>query len=227
MSQLRKKYQISYWEEMYCKIVRTIRGSKTCPKFLFKKSYRKYGKKNNLARYYIEKYEGVCIGKYTFGSEYISRDMVKSIGNYCSISQNVHLVRNTHRTDWTSTHPFLYEQGCNLIQKDITTDTFGPVEHSITIGNDVWLADNCIIFHGVKIGDGAVIAAGAIVTKDVPPYAVVIGFNKIVKYRFNKITIEKLLKIKWWDFPEEKLKLYSDIMKEPEKFISAYERDNA
>ena len=75
-----------------------------------------------------------------------------------------------------------------------------------SIGNDVWIAAGAHVLRGVKVSDGAVIAANAVVTKDVPPYAIVAGVPaKIVKYRFSDDQIKSLLDIKWWDFSEEQL----------------------
>lgn len=87
------------------------------------------------------------------------------------------------------------------------------------IGNDVWIATGAVLVcgnHALKIGDGAVVAAGAVVTKDVPPYAVVAGCPaEIIKYRFDKDTIEKLLNLKWWDkdsdWIKEKVSVFTDI----------------
>lgn len=77
----------------------------------------------------------------------------------------------------------------------------------IEIGNDVWIGDNVTIKNGVKIGDGAVIGACALVTKDIPPYAIVGGVPaKIIKYRFEEKIINELLELKWWNFNDEILK---------------------
>ena len=72
------------------------------------------------------------------------------------------------------------------------------------IGNDVWIAAGAQVLHKVTVGDGAVIGGGAVVTKDVPPYAIVAGVPaRIIKFRFDEKTIDELLDIKWWDWPEE------------------------
>ncbi|WP_442920484.1 CatB-related O-acetyltransferase [Methanobrevibacter sp.] len=74
------------------------------------------------------------------------------------------------------------------------------------VGNDVWIGSDAKILSGTKINDGSIIGANSIVTKDVPPYAIVAGNPaKIIRYRFNNEIIEKLLEIKWWNFKEEEL----------------------
>jgi virginiamycin A acetyltransferase len=76
----------------------------------------------------------------------------------------------------------------------------------IIIGNDVTVGANAIILPGVRIGDGAVVGAGAIVTTDVPPYAIVAGVPaKIIRYRYSSEQIEKLLRIAWWNWDEDKI----------------------
>ncbi|MDE5763719.1 MAG: CatB-related O-acetyltransferase [Ruminococcus sp.] len=72
------------------------------------------------------------------------------------------------------------------------------------IGNDVWIASGAQILHKVTVGDGAVIGGGAVVTKDVPPYAIVAGVPaRIIKFRFDENTINELLSLKWWDWPQD------------------------
>ncbi|MFH1247330.1 MAG: CatB-related O-acetyltransferase [Candidatus Micrarchaeota archaeon] len=78
---------------------------------------------------------------------------------------------------------------------------------AVKIGNNVWLAQNAIVLPGVTIGNGAVIGANAVVTKNVPPFTIAVGVPaKVVKFRFSKNVIRQLQKIKWWDWPEDKLK---------------------
>ena len=91
---------------------------------------------------------------------------------------------------------------------------------SVVIGNDVWIGADAIILPGVRIGDGAVIAAGAVVTKDVECYEVVGGNPaRHIKYRFEQSTIDKLMKLQWWNWDEKKLRENIELFFQPEKFI--------
>lgn len=124
------------------------------------------------------------------------------IGNYCSIAHNVHFLINTqHDYTGVSTYPWN-----NPYNKVFDCNISSKAKNQIVIGNDVWIGRGAVIFGGVHIGNGAVIAANAVVTKDVPPYAIVGGNPaKCIKYRFNTATIQKLMKIKWWYWPEERI----------------------
>ena len=93
------------------------------------------------------------------------------------------------------------------------------------IGNDVWIGKRAIIKAGVKIGDGAVVGAGAVVTKDVPPYAIVAGVPaKIIKYRFDEDTIAQLLKTKWWNLSDEELEKRAGNITNVHEFLMDLER---
>ncbi|MEW9702927.1 CatB-related O-acetyltransferase [Paenibacillus sp. SI8] len=125
-----------------------------------------------------------------FQSGVISPNVI--IGRYCSISHNVHLGASQHPMDYLST---------GILNMDF--DIKGMVSQTdyTVIGSDVWIGLNVVVMNGVKIGHGAVIGAGAIVTKDIPPYAVVGGVPaKIIKYRFEQDVIDELLESKWWEF---------------------------
>jgi chloramphenicol O-acetyltransferase type B len=120
-----------------------------------------------------------------------------SIGAYTSIGTDVKVfLGGEHRTDWVTTFPFslLWEAG-----KEI--DGHPKSKGNVVIGSDVWIANDALIMSGVTIGDGAVIGARAVVTKDVPAYAVVAGNpSRIVRFRFDSRIIERLLEIKWWEW---------------------------
>ena len=100
-----------------------------------------------------------------------------------------------------------------------------PYVHSTIIGNDVWIGARSIILDNVTIGDGAVIGSGSIITKDVPPYAVVVGANKIIKYRFPDEIIQKLLLMKWWEWDDDKIRKSYHLFHDPIKFVDTYSGD--
>lgn len=118
-----------------------------------------------------------------------------TIGRYCSIGPHVviGLEKNKHPMHWLTTAlftPVLEARYTSTLKSEITT-----------IGHDCWIGRGVVIMAGVKVGHGAVIAAGSIVTKDVPPYAVWAGTPaKLVKYRFSSEMIEKLLASQWWNY---------------------------
>jgi acetyltransferase-like isoleucine patch superfamily enzyme len=146
------------------------------------------------------------IGDHTYGKpRVVSRGEGRSltIGKYCSISTQVLIfLGSEHRTDWISTYPF------PILWREVSSIKGHPSSKGdVRIGNDVTIGYHVLILSGVTIGDGAVIGAGSVVASDVPPYAIVAGNPAhVLRYRFDEETIKKLLKIRWWDWPEEKVK---------------------
>ncbi|NOW90348.1 virginiamycin A acetyltransferase [Clostridium beijerinckii] len=130
------------------------------------------------------------------------------IGKFCSIACKAKFLmtsgNHTMKSLSTYTFPIFYEKwGLDVSLITNAWDNKGD----IVIGNDVWIGYDAIIMSGVKIGDGAIIGTRAIVTNDVPPYTIVGGIPaKVIKKRFGDDIILKLLKIKWWDWPYEKIK---------------------
>lgn len=141
---------------------------------------------------------------------------VESIGRFCSIAANVICGQSEHPTDFVSASPIFV--GFSLKGRDV--DTFrernqiglakagrklnaalGERANKIRIGNDVWIGEAAFIRRGVTIGDGAIIAARAVVTRDVPPYAIVAGTPaRIIRYRFEPEVIAELLRLQWWNY---------------------------
>lgn len=125
-----------------------------------------------------------------------------TIGKYCSLSWNLSIGGKNHNYKTLTTHPkwrfFRMTPNLENIQPNLG-------EHSsCKIGNDVWLGANTVVLRNVEIGDGAVIGAGSVVTKDVPPYSIVVGNPaKVIKKRFDDAIIEELLDIQWWEWPDE------------------------
>ncbi|MDP2070954.1 CatB-related O-acetyltransferase [Methylotenera sp.] len=127
------------------------------------------------------------------------------IGAYCSIASNVQIfLGGQHCINWVSSYPFpfFFHMDASFREKSLAADSRGDV----IIGSDVWLCANCIILSGVTIGHGAVIANGAIISRDVEPYAVMAGNPaKLVKWRFEEPTRKALLESKWWEWPEDEI----------------------
>ena len=146
-----------------------------------------------------------------------------TVGNYTSIASPLYVHGATE-------HP------CVFNRNFVSTFPFGdkdweptyPKSQSrgkIVIGSDVWVGESVTLLSGVKIGDGAIVGAKAVVAKDVAPYAIVVGNPaRIVRYRFSPEVIEKLLIIKWWDWPDEKVKGALEDMKDINKFIEKYDK---
>lgn len=129
------------------------------------------------------------------------------IGAFCSIADNVYIGGAEHPINWLSTSPAFQDIKNSSTKKHFARHHWNPYSRRIVIGNDVWIGHGAVILQGITIGNGAVIGANAVVTKDVPPYAVVVGCPaKIIKYRFNEPTISILLSSKWWEWSDEKLK---------------------
>jgi len=140
------------------------------------------------------------------------------IGKFCSIARNVTIGPSNHDLSMISTHPFLYSPFYKIVDEYTKPSNNNPP----IIGNDVWVGINSIILNNVKIGDGAIIGAGSIVTKDVEPYSVVGGVPaKHIKYRFEKEVIEKLLEIQWWNWSNKKMKKRVGDFNNVEKFLES------
>ncbi|MGF1519688.1 MAG: CatB-related O-acetyltransferase [Nodosilinea sp.] len=126
------------------------------------------------------------------------------IGKFCSIASDVKFIMNggNHRTDWLTNYPFpIFGQGWEVAMPDEW-----PHKGDTVIGNDVWIGYGATLMPGVQVGDGAIVAAQAVVTKSVPPYAVVGGNPaQIIRYRFDEATIEALLGLQWWHWEIEKI----------------------
>lgn len=175
---------------------------------LFTKKFRSINSHNEAYPVNIFRLEKVEIGNQTYGGIYIfdhSNDDTKvEIGHYCSIALDVKFILGSdHSTNCISSFPFKSKLG--MIERESHS------KGSIILKDDVWIAANSIILSGVTIGQGAVVAAGSVVTKDVPPYSIVAGVPaRVIKYRFSEAIIKKLLLIDYSNLNLEKIKNHLD-----------------
>ena len=164
------------------------------------------------------------IGEYTYGNPEVHNWTEKwkvTIGKFCSFGEGVHIiVDGEHRTDWVCNFPL------SPLLMMIPENYGHPTSKGdITIGNDVWVGMYSIILSGVTIGDGAVIGAGSVVTKDVKPYEIVAGVPaRHIKFRFTLKNIEELEKIAWWNWPF--LKLQEKVRELESKDVYAFIKNN-
>ncbi len=157
---------------------------------------------------FVKIYDNAClfncqIDNYT----YIGRDSFfrnTKVGKFCSISQNIKSGLGKHpSSDFVSSHPAFYSTlkqcGASFVDKNYFAEL-----GKVIIGNDVWIGANCFIADDVTIGDGAILATGSVVNKDVPPYMIVGGVPaKIIRPRFDEKIIEQLLAFQWWNQSDE------------------------
>ena len=157
-------------------------------------------------KFYAAKLDGnVTIGRNTSlwgpSLDIITGSGKVAIGNFCSIARNVYMQTFNHNTQKLTT----YFIGKNVFKEKWDNEQVSKGD--ITIQNDVWIGTNVTILGGVKIGNGAVVAAGSVVTKDIPPFAIVGGVPaKVLDYRFESAMIDRIQKLAWWDWPIEKIK---------------------
>ena len=165
----------------------------------------------------------IQVGSYTMYNDFVNdpRDFQRNnvlyhypinhdrliIGRFCSIACGAKFIFTSanHTLRSLSTYPFpLFFEEWGLDKAGVTEawDNKGD----ITVGSDVWIGYEAVVMQGVTIGDGAVIGARSVVTRDVPPYAIVAGAPaRLIRMRFSESTVSRLLELKWWDWPEERL----------------------
>ncbi|WP_375241426.1 CatB-related O-acetyltransferase [Polaribacter sp.] len=197
-------------------------------KFLNFLKYRLYRKKTidkKVLRFMSNNpsYKKYDVGKGTYGFPEIfdwNDDSKLLIGKYCSIGDNVSiLLGGEHYSNFISTYPF-HSFNNSFIAKDRKT------KGNVVIGNDVWICNGVTILSGVTIGHGAIIGAGSVVTKNVADYNIVAGNPaRVIRKRFTDKQIEKLIKISWWNWEDEKIKNNLEQLSslELDNFLETYE----
>lgn len=143
-----------------------------------------------------------------------------NIGSFCSIASGVSIGGVGHPTHFVSTSPVF------LSHKDSVKSKFARHEYlprlRTHIGHDVWIGERALIKAGVRIGDGAVVGMGSIVTKDVEPYSIVAGNPaQLVRMRFDRGVVEGLLKMRWWELPDSELQKSGALFDDPVRLLSS------
>lgn len=156
----------------------------------------------SLRKFYLERY-GIKIGYGSYGGCFHRSHIPRGteFGNYCSIAQGVQIFRANHPLEYFTLHPLFYNPVMGYVKKDRLD------RPKLYIGHDVWIGANVIILSGCcKVGNGAIIGAGSVITKDVPPYAIVAGNPaKRIRMRFSPDVIEKLEATEWWNQDKNEL----------------------
>lgn len=173
----------------------------------------------------IEVFPRPTIGRYSYGPLLDTLYGIEKVGAFCSFAEGAAVVGN--HDVYISSHEFLsfngnwekhpgYIPGLEVARPRYTEKT--------VIGNDVWIGRNATIIAGVKIGNGVIIGAGAVVTKDIPDYAIAVGVPaKVIRYRYNPEQIAKMNEIAWWNWSDEKIKENQmDFYLEIDKFIEKH-----
>lgn len=174
----------------------------------------------------LQKQGRVTYGRGTYGVPTLFTHMLDTtglrVGSYSSIG-GTYLLGGGHPADRVTTYPLRVQ----LRMEGAGEDGFPRKVRDTVIGSDCYVGWGCMLLSNVTIGDGAIVGSGALVTKDVPPYAIVGGNPaKIIRYRYDEQQIASLLRIRWWDWPEEEIRAAVDLLSgdDVDKFI-AYARD--
>lgn len=155
----------------------------------------------------------ISIGRFTYGGagfKLWSAGERVLVGAFCSFAEGVLIFGGgEHRVDWVTTHPLRIAFNSPGAGEDGHPHSKGTTK----IGNDVWMGHGALILSGVTVGDGACVGAGAVVSKDVPPYSIVAGNPaKVVRLRFSERQIEQLLQIAWWNWPIDKIQRFESLL---------------
>jgi len=163
----------------------------------------------------FEDYHGISVGMYSYGGCFSIESVQPGIqiGRYCSFAKNIYVLAGNHPVKFKSLHPFFYNPALGHVNDLLINRTKCVIE------NDVWVGQGAIILPSVKkIENGAIIGAGSVVTKNVPPFAIVAGNPaKIIGHRFNQVVIDEIIESRWWDYDiniiKEKHDLFMSFLK--------------
>lgn len=169
--------------------------------------------------------------KVGFGTYFGSNNSIydANIGKFCSIGSNINFAIGSHPTqNFVSTHPAFFSTKKQAGFTYVQNERYDELNNSrkMIIEDDVWIGDNVIFLKKVHVGTGAVIGAGSIITKDIPPYAIVAGVPaKLIKFRFKENEIKKLSIINWQNWPIKKIQNSSIYFNDVDLFINKFEKE--
>ena len=181
------------------------------------------------SRRLLKELHDIEVGRLTYGAYRIDGSILAGsrIGAFCSVAPGVRLGGIEHPVSFVSTHPFLWLANRGFLERD---DPRFKAEYSVpvTIGDDVWLGANALVANGVTVGRGAIVGAGAVVTKDVEPYAIVVGVPaKPIGSRFDPDVVERLKEIDWPSWSDDRIWAELDGFYDVQAFLARHSRDSA
>ena len=203
-------------EYIFCKILKKLRG----------KALLNVKRGRDVKIYSGCHIVNTNIGDFTYCS-YDTKITNAQIGKFCSRAGNVTIGAAEHPISWISTSP-VFENVKNSGSSTRFANEELPSIKTTNIGNDVWIGAGAMIKQGVTIGNGSIIAAMAMVTKDVPPYAIVAGVPaKVIKYRFEENIVKALQESEWWNFDDDQLRKMGINIRNPELFIKTLKEEQS
>lgn len=168
---------------------------------------------SSTLREFLRESHGVDVGAYSYGACLAPGVFPSSVsvGRYVSVASGVQVLLRNHPLDRLSLHPFFYNARLGFVREDTISAT------TLEIGHDAWIGSRAIITVGCeRIGIGAVVGAGAVVTKNVPDFAIVAGNPaKLIRYRFDEATRAAILASRWWELPVEECVRHMEFMTKP------------
>lgn len=179
---------------------------------------------DNFSRQFFKRQFDIEIGRYTYGGWQIDNSIAPGtrIGSFCSIAGGVRIGGTNHPLEWVSTHPFLWLANRGFVERnddDVLTRGNAPV----VIEDDVWLGQNAVVLPGCRIGRGAVVAAGAVVTRDVGPYEIVAGVPaRVIRTRVDGDHATRLAAIDWPSWSDEQIRERLGAFYDVEAFVERF-----